>query len=180
MLLVWVIRGVLLAAMLPLVLPVRMLWTTFTPTPIGIALLALALALLALGVVFGMLLGVLGGAADVLILLGLIALLWHWPRGVQATIPVRIRLAYRGAKNSLARQIRCLTLIDFAFCLVIVLIAVVLSLSSGLLQFFATILIVLLVIGLIWKWPRSPHLPFVRKFRLAIRALWEDLRSRFR
>jgi hypothetical protein len=179
-LVVWIVRGVLLAALLPVVLPLRMLWTTFTVTPIGIALLALALALLALGVVFGLLLGVLGGVADVIILFGLIGLAWHWPRGIRAAIPVRLRLAYRGAKNALARQVRCLTLIDFAFCLVIVLIAIVLSLSSGFFQFFATILIVLIVIGVIWKWPRSPHLPFVRKLRLALRALWQDLRSRFR
>jgi len=180
MLVVWIVRGVLLASLLPLILPIRVLWITFTVTPIGIALLVLALALLALGVVFGLLLGVLGGVADVLILFGLIALAWHWPRGLRATAPVRLRLAYRGAKNGLARQARCLTLIDFAFCLVIVLIAIVLSLSSGFFQFFVTILIVLMVIGVIWKWPRSPHLPLVRKFRLALRALWEDLRKRFR
>ena len=180
MLLVWIVRGILLALLFPLLLPMGMLWATFAVSPIGIALLALALALLALGVVFGLLLGVLGGVADVLILFGLLALIWHWPRGVQASLLTRLHLAFRGARNGLARQARCLTLIDFSFCLVIVLIAVVLSLSSGLLQFLATILIVLLVIGVIWKWPRSPHLPFVRKFRLALRALWEDLRSRFR
>lgn len=180
MLYAWIVRGVLLCAMLPLILPIRMLWSMFTVTAIGVALLVLALALLALGIVFGLLLGVLGHVADVLIVFGVLALAWHWPRGVRATIPVRLRLAYRGAKNGLSRHVRCLTLIDFAFCLVIVLIAIVLSLASGFLQFLVTILIVLFVIGIIWKWPHSRHLPFPRKLRIALRSLWEALRSRFR
>ena len=180
MLLVWVLRLVLLAIFLSVLIPFGVLISAFSFAPIPIALLALALALLALAVVLGAILGVLGTLADVLIVLMLIGMFWKWPRGVRATVPTKIRLAFRGLRNAIRRQLRHCSATDFALSLSIVIIAIILSLSSGFLHFLLTVCVVLLIVGVIWKWPRSPHLPFWRKLRLALRALWVDLRSRFR
>ena len=60
-------------------------------------------------------------------------------------------------------------------------IAVVLILSSGMIHFFLTIAIVLVVIGIVWKWPRTPRLAFATKLRLALVSLRdEQLRGVFR
>ena len=108
----------------------------------------------------------------------LIGIAWKWPRGVRAPLPAKIRLAYRGLRNAFRQQLRHCSATDFA--LAIVVIAIILSLSSGFLHFLLTVLAVLLIVGIVWKWPRSPHLPLLRKLQLALRALWDDLRSRFR
>jgi hypothetical protein len=180
MLFVWVLRLVLLAVFLPLLIPFGVLVSAFSFAPIPIALLTLALALLALAVVLGLILGVLGTLVDALIVLMLIGLFLRWPHGIRATLPAKIRLAYRGLRNTIRRQLRHCSATDFALSLSIVLIAMILSLSSGLLHFLVTVCVVLLVVGVIWKWPQSAHLPLLRKLHLALRALWEDLRSRFR
>jgi len=180
MIFVWIVRGVLLLFLVPVLFPVRLLIRRLALTPMTFALLTLALALLALAIVFGLLLGVLGRLVDVLLLLGLIGIAWNWPRGIRASFSRKLHLAYRGLRNAFARQVRCFTLVDFVLCFVTMLIAIVLSLSSGFLHFFLMIFVVLTVIGVIWKWPRSPHLPFLRKLKLALRSLWDDLRSRFR
>lgn len=180
MVVVWILRLVLLVALLPLLIPFQVLAGAFVFAPIPLALLALALALLALAVVFGLILGVLGTLVDVLIVLILVGILWKWPRGMHAPPSAKIRLAYRGLRNAFRRQLRDVSATEFALCLSIVILAVVLSLSSGLLQFLLTVAVVLVIVGLVWKWPRGPHLPVLRKLRLALRALWDDLRSRFR
>ncbi len=180
MLVVWILRLVLLAVFVPLLIPFRGLAAAFVFSPLPIALLLLALALLALAVVLGLILGVLGTLVDALIVLMLIGIAWKWPRGIDAPPPAKIRLAYRGLRNALRRQLRYSSATDFALCLSVVIIAIVLSLSSGFLHFLLTVGVVLLIVGVVWKWPRSPHLPLLRKLRLALRALWDDLRSRFR
>lgn len=180
MLFVWILRLVLLMIFLPLLIPLGVLVSAFSFAPIPMALLALALALLALAVVLGLVLGVLGTLVDVLIVLTLIGMFWKWPRGIRATVPAKIRLAYRGLRNAIRRQLRHCSTTDFALSLSIVIIAIILSLSSGFLHFLLTVCVVLLIVGVIWKWPQSPHLPVLRKLQLALRALWEDLRSRFR
>jgi len=177
---VWIARAVLLALLVPFLGPLGALFASFTVSALGIALLLLALALLALGIVFALLLGVLGNLIDVAILLGLLGLLWYWPRGIRTQPGTKLRLAYRGVRNAISRQMRCITLLDFALCLAVVVMAIVLSLSSGVLHFVVTILIVLTLVGVIWKWPCGAHLPFARKLRMALRELWDDLRSRFR
>jgi hypothetical protein len=180
MLVVWILRLVLLAVFLPLLIPFGVLGGTFVFSPIPIALLLLALALLALAIVLGLILGVLGTLADVLIVLMLVGMFWKWPRGVRATLPAKIRLAYRGLGNAIRQQFRHCSGTDFALCLSVAIVAIILSLSSGLLHFLLTVAVVLVIVGVVWKWPRGPHLPFPRKMRLALRELWNDLRSRFR
>jgi len=177
MLAVWILRLVLLAVFLPLLIPMA---SAFIFTPIHLALLLLALALLSLAAVLGWILGVLGTLVDVLLIAAAIGLFWHWPRGLRASVPEKLRLAYRGMRNTLCSQLRHCSATDSALCLAVVLIAVVISLASGVLHFLLTITVVLLIVGVIWKWPRSPHLPLARKLRFALRALWEDLRKRFR
>ncbi len=180
MLIVWILRLVLLALFLPLLIPFGALAGAFVFSPIPVALLSLALALLALAVVLGLILGVLGTLVDVLIVLMLIGIVWKWPRGIRAPVPAKIRLAYRGLRNAFRQQLRHCSATDFALALAIVVIAIILSLSSGFLHFLLTVLAVLLIVGVVWKWPRSPHLPLLRKLQLSLRALWDDLRSRFR
>jgi len=175
----WIVRVACLVCLLPVLFPVAVLASAFAFSPIVIALLALALALLALAIVFGFLLGVLGPVADALILFGLIGLAWKWPRGIRASLAEKLRLAYRGLRNVVAQQFRRCTLVDFAFCLAIALIAIVLSLSSGLLHFLLTTIVVLFVVGVVWKWPQAPHFPLTKKLRLAIRELLNALRHMF-
>jgi len=175
----WILRAVLLAVLLPLAIPLQILFRAVVFAPIPLALLLLALALLALAIVLGLLLGVVGTLADVLLVLLLVGIIWHWPRGIRAPLPARLRLAFRSLRNAIARELNRCSTSDAALCLAIVSLAVVLSLSSGVLHFLLTVAIVLLVVGVVWKWPRSPHLPVLRKLRLALRSLWDDLRSRF-
>ena len=180
MLAVWILRLVLLVIFLPLLIPFGALASAFVFAPIPIALLLLALALLALAIVLGLILGVLGALVDALIVLLFIGMFWKWPRGIRATLPSKIRLAYRSLRNAFCQQLRHCSATDFALCLSIVIIAIILSLSSGFLHFLLTVCVVLVIVGVVWKWPRSPHLRMLRKLQLALRALWEDLRSRFR
>jgi hypothetical protein len=180
MLVVWILRLVLLVIFLPLLIPFGVLASAFVFSPVPIALLLLALALLALAVVLGLILGVLGTLVDTLVVLMLIGIAWKWPRGIRGTVPAKIRLAYRGLRNAFSQQLRHCSATDFALCLSIVIIAIILSLSSGFLHFLLTVGVVLLIVGVVWKWPRSPHLPLAHKLQLALRALWDDLRSRFR
>lgn len=180
MLVVWILRLVLLAIFLPLLIPFGVLAGAFVFAPIPIALLLLALAVLALAIVLGMILGVLGALVDALVVLMLVGIAWKWPRGIRATLPAKIRLAYRGLGNAIHQQFRHCSATDFALCLSVAIIAMILSLSSGLLHFLLTVCVVLVVVGVVWKWPRGPHLPPLRKIQVALRALWADLRSRFR
>jgi len=176
----WVVRGILLLLFLPILVPFRVLFRAFRYTGISIALLLLSLAMLCLAIVLAIITGVLGPLLDVLIVSALILMVWKWPRGLRAQFPEKVRLAYRGAFNAACDRFRCSTGIDYCFCVSIVLFALVLSLSSGFLHFAITVLVVLAVIGIIWKWPTSSHLPLQRKLVLALRELWKEMRERFR
>ncbi|MFC2108652.1 hypothetical protein ACFLS5_04235 [Candidatus Bipolaricaulota bacterium] len=177
---IWIVRSVLLFLLLPIIIPFRAFLRTFHVSAMSFALLLLAFALGALAIVLATILGVLGKLFDALIVLGIVLLLWKWPRGIRAQFHEKLRLAYRAAQNAACEQFRCSTGIDLAFCIAILAIAIVLSLSSGLLHFLVTVLVVLSVIGVIWKWPHSKYLPFLQKLRFAARALWRELRNRFR
>jgi len=178
--LVWIVRGLLLAAVIPILVPIRTLAASFRPSAMRFAVLALALALLALGVVVARILGVLGRLIDVFIAIGLIGLLLQWPRGISGSTAARLRLAYRGAGNAVRRGLAGCGLTDYAVCAAVVVIAFVLSLASGLVRFLLTVLVALVVVGLVWKWPQGVRLPFGRKLRLATRELIDELRRRFR
>jgi len=176
----WIVRAVLLLLLLPIVIPFRALGRTFRLSAIPVVLLALSLALDALAIVVALILGVLGPFFDVLIVLGIVLLLWKWPRGVRASRFEKILLAYRGVQNEACEQFRHTSCVDLSFCIAILALAVVLSLSSGLFAFVATVVIVLSIIGVIWRWPHSGHLPFLQKLRFAARDLWRQLRNKFR
>lgn len=176
----WVVRGLLLLFFLPLLLPFGWLVPLVLGSPLALALLVLSLALLTLGIVLGIALGVIGRLVDLILVLSLIGLVWKWPRGIRGKFWDRLRLAYRGFRNSIREQIRRCSPTDFALCVVIALIALVLGLSSGLLQFLLTAAVVLLSVGLIWKWPAASTLPFSTKLRIAFYELKEEFRRRFR
>jgi len=180
MLVVWIVRLVLLAVFLPLLVPFAALAATFVFAPMPIALLLLALALLALAVVVGLVLGVLGTLIDVFVVLALVGIVWKWPRGIRAPVAAKLRLAYRNLRNAVVKEVRCGSATDFALCLSIAVFSVILGLSAGILQFLLTVAVVLVIVGVLWKWPRAPRLPLSRKLCLALRALWDDLRARFR
>lgn len=176
----WVIRSVLLLALLPIVIPFRALARAFRPSSISVFLLILALTLDALAIVFALILGVLGAFIDVLIVLGIVLLLWKWPRGVRASFLEKLRLSHRGVQNEACMQFRGTSCVDLAFCISVLALAVVLSLSSGLFSFIATVFVVLSIVGIIWRWPHSSQLPFVQKLRFAARDLWRELQNKFR
>jgi len=177
----WILRAVLLLLVMPLVIPFRALSRSFRPSSMAVVLLILSLALDALAIVVALILGALGAFIDVLIVFGIVLLLWKWPRGVRAASEIeKIRLAYRGVQNEACEQFRSTSCIDLAFCISVLALAVVLSLSSGLFSFLATLFIVLSIIGIIWRWPHSSHLPFLQKLKFAVRDLWRQLRNKFR
>lgn len=176
----WIVRALLLVPLLPLLLPLGLLASAIFLSPLSLALFVLALVLLALGIVLGIALHVIGNLVDLLILLGLIGLAWKWPRGIRASFPDKLRLAFRALKNAIQEQVRRCTSTDLALCLVVVLIALVLSLSSGFLHFLFTVVVVLAVVGIVWKWPKAAGLPFFTKLRIALHALRDELRRIFR
>lgn len=177
---VWIVRAVLLVCILPLVFPLWVLGSAIFLSPLSFALFVLAVVLLALGIVLGIALGVIGNLVDLLIILGLIGLVWQWPRGIEGSFPDKLRLAYRGVRNAIRRQLRHCTSTDLALCLVVLVIALVLSLPSGLLHFLLTVLVVLAVVGVVWKWPAAPNLPFFTKLRISLQELKKEFRRRFR
>lgn len=177
---VWIVRVLLLLLLFPFLLPLGLLAPMIFLSPLSLALFLLALVLLALGVVLGVALGVIGNLLDLLIVLGLIGLVWKWPRGIKASFPDKLRLAYRSLRDAVRQQARRFTAADLALCLVVVLIAVVLSLSSGFLHFLVTVVVVLVIVGVVWKWPAASTLPFFTKLRIALRALRDELRRIFR
>ena len=176
----WIVRAVLLVGILPLVFPLWVLASAIFLSPLSFALFALAAVLLALGIVLGITLGVIGNIVDLLIILGLIALVWQWPRGIEGNFLDKLRLAYRGVRNALRKQVRRCSPTDLALCLVVLVIALVLSLSSGLLHFLLTVVVVLAVVGVVWKWPASPNLPFFTKLQISLQELKKEFRQRFR
>ena len=176
----WIVRAVVLASFLPAVFPPHAVATAFTATPISLALSALALALLALAVLIGSIHGVLGSAADTLILFGALSLWMKWPRGIRGRPLEKLKLAYRGIRNETARQLGHCTFVDYAFCLVVGLIAIILGLAAGIISFLATVSVVLLVAGLLWKWPTAPDLSFRHRLRIALREFLTAIRGLFR
>lgn len=176
----WIVRAVLLVLVLPFLIPFGILFAMIFVSPLSFAMFILILALLALGTVLGVTLGVIGNLVDLVIVLGLIGIVWNWPRGAQGQFIDKLKLSYHRLRAALYHQVRQFTVIDLAVCLAIILIAVVLSLSSGLIHFLLTLVIILAVVGIVWKWPHTPRLPFITKLRLAIVALREELRGFFR
>lgn len=176
MIVVWILRGVLLALFLPLLFPLYAIKEAFAFTGLGVALLVLAAAFVALAVVCALALGLLGRVFDALIVFGLLGLLIRWPRGVRAPFHRQATLAYRSLRRAIAAQLRRCNLVDFAMCLGVSLLAVVMSVSAGSLNLLVSALVVLLVIGLVWKWPKAEGLPPPRKLRLAFRALLDEIR----
>ena len=110
----WVVRTVLLACILPLFFPVFVLRPAVFFSPLSLALLALAVALFALGIVLGIALGVIGNLVDLLIILGLITVVWKWPRGIGGSFTDKLRLAYRGVRNAIRRGVGRFTSTDLA------------------------------------------------------------------
>jgi len=176
----WIVRALLLILVLPFLIPFGILFSIVLASPRALALFVLVLALLALGIVFGIALGVIGNLVDLVIILGLIGIVWNWPRGAQGRFTDKLRLAYHRLRATLYHQVRQCGASDIALCLIVILIAVVLSLSSGLIHFLLTLVIILAVVGIVWKWPHTPRLPFVTKLRLALVALRDELRGFFR
>jgi hypothetical protein len=176
----WIVRGILLLLFFPLLLPLGWLVPVVRGSPLTFALFVLSLALLTLGIVLGIALGVLGRLVDFILVLGLIGLAWKYPRGTRASFWDKLRLAYRGLRNSVRDQIRRCSPADFALCFVITLIAFILALSSGFLQFLFTAVVVLLTVGIVWKWPTASTLSFSAKLRISLRELKAEIKRRFR
>ena len=180
MLFAWIVRMLLLIAVLVFIVPFGIIFSLIIASPLSFALFILMIALLVLGAVLGIALGVIGNLVDLIVVLGLMGIVWNWPRGTRGRFVEKLRFSYHRLRASLYRQLRQLTVIDLSLCAVVVLIAVVLSLSSGLIHFLLTLTTVLVVIGIVWKWPRVGHLPFAAKLRVALVSLHEELRSLFR
>lgn len=176
----WIVRGLLLLLFFPLLLPLGWLVSLVLCSPLSLALFVLSLALLTLGIVLGIALGVIGRLVDFILVLSLIGLAWKWPRGIRANFWDKLRLAYRGLRNSVREQVRRCSPADFTLFIVISLIALVLGLSSGFLQFLFTAVVVLLTVGIVWKWPTSSTLPFSAKLKISLHELKEEIRQRFR
>ncbi len=176
----WVMRLLLLAIVVPFFIPFGMLFALVVASPLSLALFLLILAFFVLGIVFSVALGVIGSLIDLVIVLGLIGIVWNWPRGAHGRFVDKLGIASRRLRTFMRHQFRQLTAADLALCAVVILLAVVLSLSSGVIHFLLTVVITLLVIGIIWKWPRSYRLSFTAKLRVALRSLRNELRRLFR
>ena len=180
MLFAWIVRLLLLAIVLPFLIPFGILFSLIIASPLSLALSVLVLVLLALVSVLGIALGVIGNLVDLIIVLGLIGIAWNWPRGTRGRFIDKLRISYHRLRATLYHQVRRFTTADLVVALVIIVIAVVLSLSSGIIHFLLTLITLLAVIGIVWKWPRAGRLPFVTKLRVALVSLREELREFFR
>jgi hypothetical protein len=178
--LVWVLRGLLLGALLPSVFPVEIVVKTTLASPLAFALVLLALAVLALSVVLALAAGVFGSVLDLLIVLGAIGLAWKWPRGVGATFVDRLRLAQRGLRNVVRSHLKRCSPTDVALCPALVLLAFVLSLAAGIAYLVITVAIISLGVALMVKWPSGASVSFSTKLRIALRALWKEITGRLR
>ncbi len=172
----WIVRGILLLLFLVFFLPFEIIFALVFASPVAFALGLLVLAFLVLGFVFALALHVLGNLIDILLILGLIGIVWKWPRGVRGSFFDKLRVSVRSLKRDLSEQMRRLSGADLALLGIILLIVFILSLSSGLLHFLLTVAVVLLTVGIVWKWPRDLRIGFVEKLRLALRALYDELR----
>ena len=173
----WIVRMLLLAIVLVLIIPFGLLFSLIVASPLSFALFILTLAVLALGAVLGIALGVIGNLVDLIIVLGLMGIVWNWPRGARGQFIDKLRVSYHRLRATLYRHMRQLTVIDLVIWAGVILIVVVLSLSSGIVHFLLTLAIILAVVGIVWKWPHTAHLPFGAKLRLALVSLRDELRG---
>ncbi len=180
MLFAWIVRALLLVLVLPFLIPFGIIFSMAFVSPLSVALFVLVLALLVLGTVLGIALGVIGNLVDLVIVLGLIGIVWNWPRGTHARFIEKLRFASHRLHTALYRQVRQSTTVDIALGFGVILIVVIMSLSSGLIHFLLTLIITLTVIGIVWKWPRAARLPFATKLRVALVSLRNELRGFFR
>jgi hypothetical protein len=177
---VWIVRAVLVALVFPILFPVTAMRRAFVRTGLGLALFSLGLVLVALAVVCALALGILGRLFDTLILAAAVALFLRWPRGVRRSFSAKLLLAYRGLRNAVSRQLKTSSLVDYSLCLGVTLIAVVMSLSSGLLSLIVTLIVALLVVGMVWKWPTESQSPPLAKARQSLRDLFAEIRRMLR
>ncbi|MCD6135324.1 hypothetical protein J7J63_01210, partial [Candidatus Bipolaricaulota bacterium] len=110
----WIVRALLLILVLPFLIPFGILFSLIIASPLSLALFVLVLALLALGTVLGIALGVIGNLVDLVIVLGLIGIVWNWPRGTHAKFIEKLRFAAHRLRTALYRQVRQFTAIDIA------------------------------------------------------------------
>jgi hypothetical protein len=176
MIVVWIVRAALVALLVPVLLPLRAMRRSFVRSGLGLALLCLGWVLVALAIVCAVALGILGRLFDTFIVVGAIALFFRWPRGVRGSFAANTVRAYRGLRRTVAHQLETCSLVDYSLCLGITLLAVVMSLSSGLLSLLLTLLVALFVVGLVWKWPGETQAPFAAKLRKALRDLLDEIR----
>ncbi len=172
----WVLRLILLTVYLVFFLPLRILASLVLASPLSFTLFLLVLALFALGTVLALAVHVLGNLIDVILVLGLIGIAWKWPRGMRGRFSDKLRFALRALQMEIEHSLHHLTGTDLAIIGGIVLVIVLLSLSSGVAHFLLTISVVVLAIGVVWKWPRNPRMRFIAKLRFALRALYNELR----
>lgn len=173
---VWVVRSLLLLLLLGLFLPFELIFALAFASPVAFVLSLLVLAVFGLGIVFALALHVLGSLIDIVLILGLIGIVWKWPRGMRGSSWDKLKIAFYSLKGAVREQIRRLTGTDIVILGGILLVVFALSLSSGLLHFLLTVATVLLVVGIVWKWPRHPRLGFFDKLRLALRELYNEIR----
>jgi len=172
----WLVRGILLLLFFVFFLPFEIIFALVFASPVAFALGLLVLVFLALGFTLALALHVLGNLIDILLILGLIGIVWKWPRGVRGSFFDKLRISVHSLRRSLSEQVQRLSGSDLALLGIILLIVLILSLSSGLFHFLLTVAVVLLTVGVVWKWPRNLHASFMEKLRLALRALYDELR----
>ncbi len=172
----WILRGILLLLFFVVLFPFEVILALALASPVAFALFLLVLVFFALVFVLALALHVMANLIDVLIIIGLIGIAWKWPRGMHGSFFDKLRFAIHSLKLELRRQMRHLTRADVGLIAGIFLLVLVLSLSSGALHFLLTVLVVLLLVGIVWKWPRDPRIRFLDKLRLALRTLFDELR----
>ena len=172
----WVIRGLLFLILVVFFLPFELIFAIAFASPVAFALGVLVLVFVALGFVLAVALHVLGNLLDVLIILGLIGIAWKWPRRMRGRFIDKLRVAIRSLRREVDYQLRHLTAADLLLLGLIGLLVLILSLSSGFLHFLLTVLVVLLIVGIVWKWPRGLRIRFLDKLRIALRALYYEIR----
>lgn len=172
----WIVRGILLLLFFVFFLPFEIVFALVFASPVAFALSLLILVFLALGFTLALALHVLGNLIDILLILGLIGIVWKWPRGMRGSFSDKLSVSVRSLKRAISEQIRRLNGADLALIGIILLIVFILSLSSGLFHFLLTVTVVLLVVGIVWKWPRDLRIGFMEKLRLALQALYDEFR----
>ncbi len=172
----WILRGILLLLLFVVLFPFEIIVALAFASPVAFSLFLLILAVLVLGFVLALVLHILANLIDVLIIIGLIGIVWKWPRGMRGSFFDKLRVAIHSLKRELKAQVQHLTYTDALLIAGIFLIVLILSLSSGILHSLITVLVILLVAGIMWKWPRNLRTRFLDKLRIALHALLDELR----